>query len=177
MSGYAEMFKETLSPCYDNVQKKGWHGGKRKTTKKKSSSRKTTKKTSSKSSSKSTRKSVSKTSRKSTRKTSRKSSSKSRKQRGGGDISTCQSTVPTWHDRGVPQGRAADTSYGRNIYQFTRTLPNGKLYTAFNYGQTQSCGKNYPDLVPKVGGGKVKMTIGKDGRKYFFKNGKRVKNM
>ena len=159
------MFKETLSPCYDNVQKKGWHGGKRKTTKKKSSSRKTTKKT------------TRKTSTKSKRKTSRKSSSKSRKQRGGGDISTCQSTVPTWHDRGVPQGRAADASYGRNIYQFTRTLPNGKLYTAFNYGQTKSCGKNYPDLMPKVGGGKVKVTIGKDGRKYFFKNGKRVKNM
>ena len=34
MSGYSSMFKETLSPCYDNVQKKGWHGGKRKQRKK-----------------------------------------------------------------------------------------------------------------------------------------------
>lgn len=152
MSGYSEMFKETLSPCYSNIQKKGWHGGKSKKVKK----------------SKRVKKKVSKSKKKMNKK----------KQRGG-SIATCQSTVPAWHARGHQQQRAADISYGRNIYQFTRTLPNGKLFTAFNYGKTQSCGPNFPEIMPKVGGGRkgVKMTIGRDGKKYFFKNGKRIKNI
>ena len=166
--GYSDMFKSTLSPCYENTQKKGWHGGKskKKTTKK-------TKKTQPKKSSKSKTIKKTKTIRK---KTTKKTTTKKTK-KGGSKTPTCQSTVPTWHNRGEPWGRAADISYGTNIYQFTRTLPNGKLYTAFNYGKSEMCGSKFPEIMPKVGGGKVKMTIGKDGRKYFFKNGKRVKNM
>ena len=57
------------------------------------------------------------------------------------------------------------------------------------------CSPMYPNLVPKTGGGRkkkthgkktskggkrvksgLKRTVGKDGRVYFFKNGKRVKN-
>ena len=178
-----------------------------------------------------------------------------RKSQRGGNISTCQSTVPSWHNAGVnPQSsNAIALSAKINDLQFTRTLPDGKLYQAGQLEFNNSCGTRYPDFVPKTGGAKksfmnkirntakkvvkktgktlkkvenrtlkgtkkvvkgmkkvgnktlkgtkkvvkgmkketkkmgkkmksvlphhknVKVTVGKDGKKYFFKNGKRVK--
>lgn len=186
-SGYVSAFKNTLSPCYENVEKAGWHGG-----------------------------------RKRVRRT---------RHRGGGNIPTCQSTVPSWHNAGVNPSSSNAIALGAKIneYQFTRTLPDGNLYTAGQLSFTDSCAPRYPDFVPKVGGAKKKsmlnkvrnttkkavnkmkngskkvvnkmkkgskkimgkmqgllkrtkhkgnltMTVGKDGKKYFFKKGKRVKN-
>ena len=175
-SGYVSAFKNTLSPCYENVEKAGWHGG-----------------------------------RKRVRRT---------RHRGGGNIPTCQSTVPSWHNAGVNPSSSNAIALGAKIneYQFTRTLPDGNLYTAGQLSFTDSCAPRYPDFVPKVGGDKKKsmlnkvrnttkkavnkmmngskkvmekmqrlvkrtkhkgnltVTIGKDGKKYFFKKGKRVKN-
>ena len=175
-SGYVSAFKNTLSPCYENVEKAGWHGG-----------------------------------RKRVRRT---------RHRGGGNIPTCQSTVPSWHNAGVNPSSSNAIALGAKIneYQFTRTLPDGNLYTAGQLSFTDSCAPRYPDFVPKVGGAKKKsmlnkvrnttkkavnkmkkgskkvmgkmqgllkrtkhkgnltVTVGKDGKKYFFKKGKRVKN-
>ena len=142
-SGYNSLFKTTLSPCYDNTQKLGWYGGKKKT--------------------KTKRKTV-------------------RKLKGGDKISTCQSTTPSWHNRGQKPTSTIGLSAGINNWQFTRTLPKGKLYQASQLKYTPQCGIKYPDLIPKQGGSKkykngVKITIGRDGKKYFFKNGKRIKNL
>ena len=174
-SGYVSAFKNTLSPCYENLEKAGWHGG-----------------------------------RKRVRRTRHR----------GGNIPTCQSTVPSWHNAGVNPSSSNAIALGAKIneYQFTRTLPDGNLYTAGQLSFTDSCAPRYPDFVPKVGGAKKKsmlnkvrkatkktinkmkkgskkvmgkmqrlvkrtkhkgnltVTIGKDGKKYFFKKGKRVKN-
>jgi len=164
---------------------------------------------------------------------------KQRKSQRGGNISTCQSTVPSWHNAGVDpkSSNAIALSAKINDWQFTRTLPDGKLYQAGQLEFNNSCGTRYPDFVPKTGGAKkkslmnkvrntakkvvkktgktmkkvenrtlkgtkkvikgmkketkkmvkkmksalphhknVKVTVGKDGKKYFFKNGKRVKD-
>jgi hypothetical protein len=159
---------------------------------------------------------------------------KQRKSQRGGNISTCQSTVPSWHNAGVEpsSSNAVALSAKINDWQFTRTLPDGSLYQAGQLEFNNSCGTRYPDFVPKTGGAKkslmnkvknvakktekglrkvgkktlketkkvmkglekgskkmtkkiksalqhsknIRMTLGKDGKKYFFKNGRRVKN-
>lgn len=149
-SGYTRLFKNTLSPCYTNVQKMGWHGGRKK-----------------------------------------------KKMKGGDKIPTCQSLTPTWYNQGQNPALSKSISLGGKIneYQFTRLLPNNSLYTASQLKMEPPCSPMYPNLVPKTGGGRkkkthgkktskggkrvksgLKRTVGKDGRVYFFKNGKRVKN-
>ncbi len=149
-SGYTRLFKNTLSPCYADVQKMGWHGGRKK-----------------------------------------------KKMKGGDKIPTCQSLTPTWYNQGQNPALSKSISLGGKIneYQFTRLLPNNSLYTAAQLRMEPPCAPKYPNLVPKTGGGRkkkthgkktskggkrvksgLKRTVGKDGRVYFFKNGKRVKN-
>ena len=136
-SGYTKLFKQTLSPCYKNVQKLGWHGG-----------------------------------------------SKKKSMKGGNKIATCQSLTPSWYNQGQNPASSKSLSLGGKIneYQFTRLLPNNQLYTASQLVMEPPCTPMYPNLVPKTGGGKkkkntsrkLKVTVGKDGKKYYFRGGKRV---
>jgi hypothetical protein len=143
-SGYEKMFKETLSPCYDNVKKVGWHGGK-----------------------------------------------KSKKNMKGGelDVPTYMDMTPSWYNQGeaATSSKAVTSDVKINEYQFTRTLPNNQLYTASALVMDPSYGSSrYPLLVAKGGGknsknqvknknkNKLTVTVGKDGKKYYFKGGKRV---
>ena len=157
-SGYTRLFKNTLSPCYTNVQKMGWHGGRKK-----------------------------------------------RRMKGGNKIATCQSLTPTWYNQGQDPATSKSISLGGKIneYQFTRLLPDNSLYTAAQLRMEPPCSPMYPNLVPKTGGSRkkrtrvkktrvkktlkggkrvkksskgLKKTVGKDGKAYFFKNGRRVKN-
>jgi hypothetical protein len=149
-SGYTKLFKNTLSPCYTNVQKLGWHGGRKK-----------------------------------------------RKMKGGDKIPTCQSLTPNWYNQGQNPASSKSISLASKMseYQFTRLLPNNSLYTAAQLKMEPPCSPMYPNLVPKTGGSRkkttrgkklskggkrvksgLKRTVGKDGKVYFFKNGKRVKN-
>ena len=144
-SGYTKLFKQTLSPCYKNVQKLGWHGG------------------------------------------SKKSKRKTKTMKGGNKIATCQSLTPSWYNQGQNPASSKSISLGGKIneYQFTRLLPNNQLYTASQLVMEPPCAPMYPNLVPKTGGGKkkktkkntsrkLKVTVGKDGKKYYFRGGKRV---
>lgn len=153
-SGYTRVFKNTLSPCYANVQKMGWHGGR-----------------------------------------------KRRKMKGGDKIPTCQNLVQGWYNPGQNPASSKTISLAGpiNQYQFTRLLPDNSLYTAAQLRMEPPCAPKYPNLVPKTGGSRkrtkrvkkttkgvkktkkrvksgLKRTVGKDGKAYFFKNGKRVKN-
>ena len=140
--GYEKMFKETLSPCYDNVEKVGWHGGKK---------------------------------------------TKKNMKGGSSDVATYMDMTPSWYNQGQsPSSSHAVTSDVKiNEYQFTRTLPNNQLYTASALVMDPSYGSSrYPLLFAKGGGknskrqvknkNKLTVTVGKDGKKYYFKGGKRV---
>jgi len=139
-SGYVRSFKRTLSPCYDKVQKVGWHGGKSKTR-------------------------------------------KSKTKRGGARINTCQNITQSWYNQGENPASSKIIDLSSKVFQqhMTRTLPNGDLYTAAQLKMTPQCGTRYIDVVPTTGGAKktrsrTKVTVGKDGKKYYFRNGKRVSN-
>lgn len=143
-SGYVKSFKRTLSPCYDKVQKVGWHGGRRKTKSK---------------------------------------TKKSNAKKGGARINTCQNITQSWYNPGENPAMSKVIDLSSKVFQqqMTRTLPNGNLYTAAHLKMTPQCGTRYIDVVPTTGGakknrGRTKVTVGRDGKNYYFRNGKRVSN-
>ena len=143
-SGYVKSFKRTLSPCYDKVQKVGWHEGRSKTKSK---------------------------------------TKKSNAKKGGARINTCQNITQSWYNPGENPAMSKVIDLSSKVFQqqMTRTLPNGNLYTAAHLKMTPQCGTRYIDVVPTTGGakknrGRTKVTVGKDGKTYYFRNGKRVSN-
>ena len=106
---------------------------------------------------------------------------KQRKSQSGGNISTCQSTVPSWHNAGVDpkSSNAIALSAKINDWQFTRTLPDGKLYQAGQLEFNNSCGTRYPDFVPKTGGAKKSLMnkVRNTAKKVVKKTGKTMKKV
>ena len=144
------MFKETLSPCYDNVQKKDGTEEKEKLKRKNLPLEKQQKK-------------------KLQQNQIEKLQENLRPNLKNKEEEEIFQLVKAQCQLGIIEERSKE---GLLIYHMDGTNINlQELYLMEKYSQhlimTNKIRGKIIQFIPKVGGGKVKMTIGKDGRKYF----------